>query len=267
MGKVESIRLGATAAFDHASPSGALSRHTPELLDVLAAGEPAAFATDSRDRVVFWNRGAAALLGRRAEEAIGRHCYEVLGGRDAFGNRFCYANCPLAAMSRSGEAPAPFELRLPVNGNGGEPPTVHVTIVRLPGPRPDLFTMVHILHGVDERARLARALERFSPASRCAPVPEAGRADVEPGQAMPQPISPSRAAVEALTPREREILSWMAAGLQNKEIAQKLDLSLATVRNHIHNTLEKLEVHSKLEAVSLAYRNGWLDADGVAGKH
>ena len=33
----------------------------------------------------------------------------------------------------------------------------------------------------------------------------------------------------------------MAAGLQNKEIAQKLDLSLATVRNHIHNTLEKLE--------------------------
>ena len=35
-------------------------------------------------------------------------------------------------------------------------------------------------------------------------------------------------------------------------------LSLATVRNHIHNTLEKLAVHSKLEAVSLAYRNGWV---------
>jgi len=43
----------------------------------------------------------------------------------------------------------------------------------------------------------------------------------------------------------------VAAGLQNKEIAHKLGISLATVRNHIHNILEKLDVHSKLEAVSL----------------
>jgi DNA-binding NarL/FixJ family response regulator len=67
-----------------------------------------------------------------------------------------------------------------------------------------------------------------------------------------------------LTAREREVLGWMAAGLQNKEIAQKLELSLATVRNHIHNTLEKLEVHSKLEAVSLAFRNGWVDRGAAA---
>ena len=38
----------------------------------------------------------------------------------------------------------------------------------------------------------------------------------------------------------------------------ELDLSLATVRNHIHNILEKLDVHSKLEAVSLAFRQGWV---------
>jgi DNA-binding NarL/FixJ family response regulator len=50
----------------------------------------------------------------------------------------------------------------------------------------------------------------------------------------------------------------VAAGLQNKEIAHKLGISLATVRNHIHNILEKLDVHSKLEAVSLAFRQGWV---------
>ena len=61
-----------------------------------------------------------------------------------------------------------------------------------------------------------------------------------------------------LTEREKEILRWVAAGLQNKEIAQKLGISLATVRNHIHNILEKLDVHSKLEAVSLAFRQGWV---------
>jgi PAS domain-containing protein len=132
MGKVESIRLAGIGAFDPEPATGALSRHAPDLLDVLAGGDPAAFATDSRERVVFWNRGAAALLGRRAEEAMGRHCHEVLGGRDVFGNRFCYANCPLAAMSRSGEAPGAFELRVPANGNGGDPATVHVTVVRCP---------------------------------------------------------------------------------------------------------------------------------------
>ena len=63
-----------------------------------------------------------------------------------------------------------------------------------------------------------------------------------------------------LTEREREILRLVAAGLQNKEIAQKLGISLATVRNHVHNILEKLEVHSRLEAVLLAFRQGWVTA-------
>jgi len=257
MGKVESIRLAPMSLAGDEEPL-ARGRHTPELLDVLASGDPAAFAIDSRERVVFWNQGAAALLGRRAEEAIGRHCYDVMGGRDVFGNRFCYANCPLAAMSRAGETPGAFELRLPGNGHGGEPTTVHVTVVRLPGPRADLYTLVHILHPVNERERLARALERYAPAS-------AGAAPAKAEQGAAE-TNPANDAAGSLTPREREILGWMAAGLQNKEIARRLDLSLATVRNHIHNTLEKLGVHSKLEAVSLAYRNGWVGPEDGPGK-
>lgn len=61
-----------------------------------------------------------------------------------------------------------------------------------------------------------------------------------------------------LTPRETEVLFHIAAGLRNKEVAQSLGLSLATVRNHVHNILVKLGVHSKLEAVSLSFRNGWI---------
>jgi two-component system, NarL family, nitrate/nitrite response regulator NarL len=65
-------------------------------------------------------------------------------------------------------------------------------------------------------------------------------------------------AAPPLTPRETEVLFHVAAGLQNKEIARNLGLSLATVRNHVHNILVKLGVHSKLEAVSLSFRNGWI---------
>ena len=61
-----------------------------------------------------------------------------------------------------------------------------------------------------------------------------------------------------LTRREIEVLHHVAAGLPNKEVARNLGLSLATVRNHVHNILVKLGVHSKLEAVSLSFRNGWI---------
>ncbi|HEY7515429.1 MAG TPA: LuxR C-terminal-related transcriptional regulator, partial [Vicinamibacteria bacterium] len=59
--------------------------------------------------------------------------------------------------------------------------------------------------------------------------------------------------------RENEVLQCVADGLQNKEVAQKLGISVATARNHVHNILEKLEVHSKLEAISLAFRRGWVE--------
>jgi len=61
------------------------------------------------------------------------------------------------------------------------------------------------------------------------------------------------------------VLRHVAAGLQNKEVAVQLGISVATTRNHIHNILEKLEVHSKLEAVSLAFREGWVTGAASAG--
>jgi len=61
-----------------------------------------------------------------------------------------------------------------------------------------------------------------------------------------------------LTPREREILQLIAAGLSNKDLAQQLHISLPTVRNHVHNILGKLQVHRRQEAIRCAYENGML---------
>lgn len=57
-----------------------------------------------------------------------------------------------------------------------------------------------------------------------------------------------------LTPREKEILGLMADGLDNRAIASRLSISFTTVRGHVQNILEKLEAHSKLEAVARAAR-------------
>lgn len=61
-----------------------------------------------------------------------------------------------------------------------------------------------------------------------------------------------------LTEREFEILQLMAHGSSNKQIARELSLSLYTVKNHVHNILEKLEVSDRREAVAHAHRQQWL---------
>ena len=55
-----------------------------------------------------------------------------------------------------------------------------------------------------------------------------------------------------LTPRELEIVNAVADELSNKEIARQLSIETQTVKNHIHNILDKLQLHTRLEAVEYA---------------
>ena len=59
-----------------------------------------------------------------------------------------------------------------------------------------------------------------------------------------------------LTPREREVLALLAAGLSNNDIAKRLTLSSGTVRLHVSNILTKLEAPNRTTAVILAMKNG-----------
>jgi two-component system, NarL family, nitrate/nitrite response regulator NarL len=68
-----------------------------------------------------------------------------------------------------------------------------------------------------------------------------------------------------LTQRERDVLLLIGSGLSNKEIARQLGLQLATVKNHVHNIFEKLDVNSRAMAVSLALSVGELHRNGYGG--
>jgi DNA-binding NarL/FixJ family response regulator len=57
-----------------------------------------------------------------------------------------------------------------------------------------------------------------------------------------------------MTKREREIIPLIADGLSNKEIAQRLNVATYTVKSHVHNTLEKLALHSRLQ-IATFFRN------------
>jgi DNA-binding NarL/FixJ family response regulator len=65
--------------------------------------------------------------------------------------------------------------------------------------------------------------------------------------------------VPRLTDRELEVLRLVARGLNNKDVAKQLYISENTVKNHVRNILEKLQLHSRMEAVVYAVREKLLE--------
>ncbi len=57
----------------------------------------------------------------------------------------------------------------------------------------------------------------------------------------------------SLTPRERQVMSLIAEGLSNKDIAVRLRVAVHTVKSHVHNVLAKLGLRSRLEVAVLAH--------------
>lgn len=70
------------------------------------------------------------------------------------------------------------------------------------------------------------------------------------------PHPPATPEVDKLTPRERDILSQLAAGLSNKEIARKLDVAESTVKIHLQSILKKLGLSNRVQAAIYAVGHG-----------
>jgi DNA-binding NarL/FixJ family response regulator len=77
--------------------------------------------------------------------------------------------------------------------------------------------------------------------------------------AMSQRAGDRQGGGAQLTPREMQVLRLVAQGLNNKDIAEQLFISENTVKNHIRNILDKLHLHSRMEAVVYAVKEKLLD--------
>jgi len=64
-----------------------------------------------------------------------------------------------------------------------------------------------------------------------------------------------------LTSREREVVDLLSEGLSNKEISSRLNIAIHTVKSHVHNVLEKLALHSRLEVVAFSHSMGGFSDD------
>ncbi len=214
---------------------------TQDALDLIANSSAAAFAIDRNDRIIYWNAGATKLLGWSANDMIGKFCYEALEGRDPFGNVYCTKQCPIVVGTASGEETEPYMLRVMAKSRG--PQTIRVRVIALPNPGENFNCLMHLIDHGDSTDVETLVKQLRSAAS--------GRPSAPPPPDPPISVSP-------LTAREKEIIHLLSNGFAALNIAAKLNLSHATVRNHIQNILRKLEVHSQVEAISVAFRRGWI---------
>ena len=206
------------------------------LFQSLEHSPDAVFVTDRRNRIVFWNDAARLLLGFTEDDALGADCDELLGGCDAFGNRYCSDDCPVMRMANRGETVRNFSLTL----RSKEQSSVNtaMAVLQLRSGTADDYFLAHIVH--------AAAPAETHPASPGEPLPP------RPRRVAARESADVRA--RKLTSREVEVLAMLAAGRSTPEIAERLHISQLTARSHIQNILEKLEVHSKAEAVAFAFQ-------------
>ena len=112
--------------------------------------------------------------------------------------------------------------------------------------------------GVSGFLSKTRSLGEVTSAVRAA---AAGEAVISPemlARLLPRLNRSGRAGRDTLTEREREVLGLLSEGLTNAAIADRLFVSVNTVRNHVANLSSKLGARSKLEALSIAVREGLL---------
>jgi DNA-binding CsgD family transcriptional regulator len=207
-----------------------------ETLDGISRGGEAVFATDGADRIVHWNKACEALLGRSARSVMGKPCYEVLGGRDSFGNQYCQRSCPVARQAREKKDDPVHAFPLSVQNGTGARQEVSSSIFSIPSYHPALAKLVHVLR---------------TPRGTVPPAPPAASAVRDPAA----PVVNDLGEAVSLSRREKQILSCLSRGLSTIATAKKLFIAPVTVRNHIQSVLRKLDLHSKVAAVAFAYRH------------
>ncbi len=193
------------------------------VLDVLALSTDPMFAINQRHRIVFWNRALTRLTGYAYDDVVGRTCGGILAGVDDYGNRYCSDDCPVVGIATRGDCVRQFRIR--ARTKSGEKVALEISVLKFVLREGNGMLLVHTV-------RPAMVEEVPAPAAR----------------------PPADGRLAELTAREREVLSLLASGEKTRAIADHLGIAPLTARNHINNMFEKLAVHSKAEAIALAYR-------------
>ncbi len=204
------------------------------------------FLVDSSQRVVHWSDSAQRILGYGPEEVLGKHCYEVIRGRDSYNFRFCRPNCPVIENARRGRSTPNYDLLCTTSDGEARYLNMSTAIVK---ECRGSFHVLHLFRDVTARRKSEEFARKASTALRklFGENGEAKSALAAQHNGAPQP---------RLSRRETEVLRLLAAGMTTQKIAEALNIRPITARNHVARVLAKLGVENRLQAVVYASHHG-----------
>jgi PAS domain S-box-containing protein len=210
-----------------------------ELFAFLDRTADAAWTVTEEGEICSWNQAAERMLGHRASEAVGSTCHDLLDGTGSLGTKVCTAGASAQQCAAQHCEVPDFDLQ--VRTKSGQRLWVNVSTLIFDEPRLNRKLIVHLARDISHHKKNEEILAKILEASR-----ELMAASVDSGNA---PVAP-------LSEQERRILRLFAKGTNSEAIAKELEITVPTLRNHLHSINEKLRTHNRLEAVIHAMRRG-----------
>ncbi|MGD2161995.1 MAG: LuxR C-terminal-related transcriptional regulator [Anaerolineales bacterium] len=210
-----------------------------ELINALGNAADGAFVVNEKLEIVYANPAAQEFLDFHTDNGLSINCYRVLQGHDDENRLVCHEYCQVAKMILSERQVSSFDLR---TVKREQDLWINLSVFRYVARAGDQPYIIHLFRDTSQKKNDSRLVQRLLQVAK-----QYHGIDSEPfsGEHATQDH-------ETLTPREAEVLDLLAEGYSTRRIANVLSISVNTARNHIQNILQKLNVHSRLEAVIYA---------------
>jgi PAS domain S-box-containing protein len=212
------------------------------LFEALKNFADGAFVIDEDLRIRYWNKAAEVILGFDREDVVGLPCYHLLHGYDEGRRLICQERCHVMKLALQSRPVPNYDIRTTTKQGDDCWLNMSVFTYRMSDAN-GKKAIVHLFHDLDHKevedkvlGQLVKVINRYHD------IRQNNGAKLESHQ-------------NTLTSREREILGLLADGHGTRDIAQLLTISITTVRNHIQHILQKLQVHTRLEAVAIATKH------------
>lgn len=211
-----------------------------DVYKLLEGTADAAFVVTLEGEICFWNSAAERLSGYAASDVLNKTCNEVLKGRGALGTSVCSGECSVQHCVAQSQSIPTFDLE--IRTRSGELRWVSVSTIVFEDSRLHRRLIAHLAQDITDRKEMEKAFSKMLEVSK--QVISVGN-----GGNRPSPI-------ERLSEQEERILKLFAAAKNSTQIARELQITLPTLRNHLHAINQKLRTHNRLEAVLHAMKRG-----------
>ncbi len=172
---------------------------------------------------MFWNRSAERILGHKADQVIGRSCYEVLGGLSEDGlTPVCRQDCPAIRSAREGRVP--LVVRVRVHTGAGRQHQVEVTPLLVPAAQAERTALLSLFYCATDETQATGAADAVQ---GMLSEPEFSAAPTGPT------AIPARTEADPFTTREHDVLRLLARGPFTRAVADELTVTEHTVSNHV----------------------------------